>query len=885
MRYQLSLVVLLSLIILAGCGRGVPERPAAPTSPVEVTLPPSTTAAPTEPPMVPATATPTLPATEAAFVSVLPTPTWTPTLTPSPTPWPTLTPLPAVPAATPVVSGLPPLNVGWIQPVGYWRANWGRQLLPLTWRSDDLLIIGGDQFGAPLQAISIDDGTMAWQYAPPSTTDDGVHTPIDSVAIADGIVAVQTDHKLLALDNQDGQPIWNINLGLQKDVLAADSNRIYLRDTSVYPTQVAALDADTGEERWRFDCPAAFDPVLAARDWLLIACQSDASTLVIAQLSAETGALLHLQPVAIQRFDIMGNEQGVLVLRIPVPALPGYNPAVNERYQLKALDWETGNVLWEAYFDGPFAAAVDDDGVLIAVGNQFQRRALRTGDTRWVTTLPVADYGLRVVPPVPDSESLLVGSESGFLYALDRQTGDLLWMEDLWGQLDLPWQPVTPLGADGDTILAWMSVADGDAVAGLRRERPLVVWSTPTFVANSVLTTPATPAPTATPLFSATPPPAGWTPEPLTWKASNIFPPDDAEQTAQNYLLTWLTLHPGDYDGFNQMVSQWPPIKYVGAEGSFDFPSDYVSWVEYVDLDGDGSQEDVVAFGLHAKNWIVLKNDQQGSHIIYNNIRRKSPPFAIPLSAFADDINCDGATELVVQALTYSTFGDSYSAQIWQWDRKTWRDLGTIWGSGNDADQSPIRFEDIDGDGCLEGIARVHPVKMSFMRPQTQIYTFQNGRYERTETRGDPDTLSLFRVIDANRSLSDGDLDSALTLALQALEDPESGRGLSSGSLVDAGWAEARIATYAAAEAMLVHALRNEPEPMHELLTQVEATYDRPDNPFLPAARTMGDTFDATGDALAACQAMERSIRLWNDGELLLFASERLEIEQICPLD
>ena len=84
---------------------------------------------------------------------------------------------------------------------------------------------------------------------------------------------------------------------------------------------------------------------------------------------------------------------------------------------------------------------------------------------------------------------------------------------------------------------------------------------------------------------------------------------------------------------------------------------------------------------------------------------------------------------------------------------------------------------------------------------------------------------------------------------------------------------------------MLVHALHNEPQAMQELLAQVEARYDRPDNPFLPAARELWETFDETGNALTACLAMERSIRLWNDWQFLPMASEQLELEQICPLD
>lgn len=118
---------------------------------------------------------------------------------------------------------------------------------------------------------------------------------------------------------------------------------------------------------------------------------------------------------------------------------------------------------------GPNAIKLESDDILINAGNQLQRLSISDGKSQWITTLPVDDHGLRLNHTVRDGENLLIGSDSGFLYVFDWQTGDLLWMGDLSGQLGLPWRPVTPLGVGGDMILVWISLADGDAVAGLRR--------------------------------------------------------------------------------------------------------------------------------------------------------------------------------------------------------------------------------------------------------------------------------------------------------------------------------------------------------------------------------------------------------------------------------
>ncbi len=69
------------------------------------------------------------------------------------------------------------------------------------------------------------------------------------------------------------------------------------------------------------------------------------------------------------------------------------------------------------------------------------------------------------------------------------------------------------------------------------------------------------------------------------------------------------------------------------------------------------------------------------------------------------------------------------------------------------------------------------------------------------------------------------------------------------------------------------------------LLERLRSQYDRADNPFVPAAQTLWDTYQASGDVAAACAAMEEAVRLRGDALLLPYTSERLEVEQVCPLD
>ncbi|MEZ4768836.1 MAG: PQQ-binding-like beta-propeller repeat protein [Caldilineales bacterium] len=453
---------------------------------------------------------------------------------------------------------------------------------------------------------------------------------------------------------------------------------------------------------------------------------------------------------------MLGYEQGVLLFDTPTfgPSSLGNPPPADQQYLLTALDWATGNLLWQGYLADPRRAMVDEDGVVINVGNQLQRRSLRDGAAVWTTTLPVDDHGLWVSRAVRNDETLLIGSDSGVLYALDHLTGELLWMEDMWGMLGLPWRPVTPLAVEDDTVLVWMSAVDGDAVAGLRRGGATAPWPTPTFLPDSAWDWPA---PTATPVPTPgrTVVPADWTPEPVRWEPSNTTDIPRVELEMRDLLLTWLNLHPGDYDGFIHQISQWPSRPYAG-EGTFDFPPDYVSWVDQADLDGDGSQEDIVALGVRLKSLAVLKNAGQQTRIVYASEPNFNYLGATPEFVLADDINCDGQVEIVLQWRGSGTWGDFIIASVFQWDGSTWRDLGDVASSGYASirGQEPsVEFVDTDGDGCLEAVATYVPSHQSVTRPQTWTYAFRDGRYQQIDAVGVPSHMGYYKVIDANRAV------------------------------------------------------------------------------------------------------------------------------------
>lgn len=857
--YWFSIVLVVG--VLTSCARGVPEPQATPLVDAGSATPtPQTTATPL--------------ATEAAFTSGLPTPWPTPTDFILPTPWPTATPLPSTPPRLPAGQGP---AIGWMQPTGPWRGSLGGSS-PRAWRFGNLALVNGASYGGSIDAYSISDGDLVWRY--PIMDDSGRPVYVNAVVGVDGAIVLQLGHDLLALDASSGQPIWSVAGDDGMSLLAASSDALYLVDyNTIPPTELVAVDAATGQQRWRHDClPGWETPLYPAGDWVVVACLDDAGLTSLAQLTASTGDLVRLLPVPDEIGEVLGYQDGVFLFTTrPTPPIV----EASENRLLTALDWASGQLLWQAYLTGPDKALVDGDSVVLAAGNQLQRRDLRSGNSLWVATLPEDDRGLLVSQAVRSGDALIVGSNSGILYAFDRASGDLLWQKDLWQAFDLPWAPVGPLDASDDTLLVWMSTADGSAIAALRQGPGLSAWPTPTFLPDEAL---AWDMPAPLPTLNKTPQPPDWTPQPVAWVPGYRGRYPDAEQQMEELLLTWLDLHPRDYEGFNRLVSQWPPQDdpETGGPGTYSYPADFVSWVRSIDLDGDGRAEDVLAYGLEQKSWAVLQNDDQGVTVVQRQIGQFNEE--LPQIQHVGDLNCDSQSDLAVQILGGNSMMLYLRTEIGQWDGSAWRDLGAIYSSGVSPEHLSIDFRDLDGDGCLEAIATDFPSHMAVTRLRNTTYAFQEGRFRPVETRGTPSHLSYFRLIDANVALSESDLDRALELAVQALEAPLNGINLHM-LYVDEEPIAARIATYAAIEAMLVHALRDEAPAMRALLDQVEARYDRADNSFLPAARILWQTFDATGDALAACQAMERAVRLRGDTLLLRYASEQLETGQFCPLD
>ena len=170
-------------------------------------------------------------------------------------------------------------------------------------------------------------------------------------------------------------------------------------------------------------------------------------------------------------------------------------------------------------------------------------------------------------------------------------------------------------------------------------------------------------------------------------------------------------------------------------------------------------------------------------------------------------------------------------------------------------------------------------------RAHTDVYAWVDaryqGRYQLVESTPDDVPNIYYRTLDTNTALQAQEWDTALALAMSVVSNPN----MAAGATFSAE-ERARIVSYAAIEAMLIHALRQESGAIEALLYEIEEKYSYSLNPYIEAARQLWTVYRGTQDPRLACEAMALHVReRWNQAQLLQQpAVETLSLKHVCPL-
>lgn len=245
-------------------------------------------------------------------------------------------------------------------------------------------------------------------------------------AVAEGIVYVTSDNNFLyAVDARTGGLVWDFNLGdayvprqpvteswdyMQSSPVVVDGV-VYVGSAS---TTFYALDARTGEEKWRFEMyswvrstPAVVDGLVYFGDWAGL----------VRALDAETGR-------EVWKYNTFGPV-------VPSPTVVDGVVYIGSKFPaLFALDAKTGNELWRFAYPAEVpwvesSAAVADGTVYVGSSDWFRVNAIdaATGELVWYFTTEGDPW---CSPAVSDGV-VYIGATGGRFYALDARTGAELW--------------------------------------------------------------------------------------------------------------------------------------------------------------------------------------------------------------------------------------------------------------------------------------------------------------------------------------------------------------------------------------------------------------------------------------------------------------------------
>ena len=252
--------------------------------------------------------------------------------------------------------------------------------------------------GVRVEARDIETDERRWAFDP----DDDINT---SPVLACGTVYVSTVNETLALDRENGSVLWRTDTGSHATVSVSP---VALDDTIYVASRgVAALDAETGAERWHAQTEHSAHGIAVA-DRVYVGAGSNGSGEVAAFARDGDTRWRTSEPGQVYSTPAVADETVY---------------AVSKTGTLTALTADDGSVRWQASVEqGVFEPpAVADGRVIVEAGNGTQTMAFdaATGDRLWTFETGVSSG----TPIVVGDRVLATGANTG-IHVLDATTGD-----------------------------------------------------------------------------------------------------------------------------------------------------------------------------------------------------------------------------------------------------------------------------------------------------------------------------------------------------------------------------------------------------------------------------------------------------------------------------
>jgi hypothetical protein len=408
-----------------------------------------------------------------------------------------------------------------------------------------------------------------------------------------------------------------------------------------------------------------------------------------------------------------------------------------------------------------------------------------------------------------------------------------------------------------------------------------------------------TPSPEPTPPEEALVPRGAITPPPPNFQPTAPPPPDigsgSEEAWVRDYVgLVTAMLNSGK--GVEPVLETLRTWSKAPAGGESELAS-YV-WAETVDLDEDGEDEWLMSLPVPERGcgvtwcpaYVVIYEYLEEKELFRPTyVVSSEPPQEVqmqhPELRRVGDLNADERSEVLIEQRWCGAHTCFTGLTVGRYDGATWHDLAA--GPINQA-YTELSIEDRDGDGAVEFTMHggmIGSVGAGLQRPYTQVYDWVDGAYRLVEETPDPSDHPYYLMLDANVALAEGNWERALELATQAVNRPDFEDSMAPVEEVD----KRRIVSYAAVEAMLVHAQRGDGAMMEAVLEQARSHDHVEPNVYTEAAERLMGVYGETGDVVEACAAMEEVVAQRPDEAVFFqwygYNTARMTVDQVCPLD
>lgn len=290
-----------------------------------------------------------------------------------------------------------------------------------------------------LYAVDVDTGTKLWEFRANSFVD-------SSPAVVDGVVYFgSNDGNFYALDAETGTELWRFRSGKvnQSSPAVANGMVFFGSDTS----KMYALDARTGEKIWEYkvDGPIISSPAVAngivyfnTLDKYFYAVQASNGRFRLQAMIMGTAS-----SPAVKDSVVYFNTGGSLfAVDGQARNWPGEYDLRGFWIQLYALNLAPippplSGYLWNVPRLGRRSSSssplIDNDTIYTAIDKYLYAIDIETREKLWNVPF-IAGDDLRSSPTL-GNDVLYIGSEDGFLYAINAENGEELWQFATGGEI------------------------------------------------------------------------------------------------------------------------------------------------------------------------------------------------------------------------------------------------------------------------------------------------------------------------------------------------------------------------------------------------------------------------------------------------------------------